>query len=284
MIKTRFSLLLVCWLFCNLQKSAAQLLKKIGVSEINNMSITQPVTNVPVGNCPALILTFTPQSAGYGDTVTLQLLIPCTVTSVYFGNEPALSFSVNMFTGVVKAVVGKGNSGQITIYNGYNIDAKAGFKYLPSPNAVVPFSLCTSTSAAVINSVITGSSFQWEVSLDDATFNLVNNDANHDGANTPDLKLINISSSWTGRKYRCVSNNTTSNIYKILFANWRMPNSSRVWEDPVNWSCGVLPDSNTDVLISSNVTLTSNVTVHSIKIIPGANLIITTGYTLTILK
>lgn len=276
--------MLVCWLFCNLQKSAAQLPKNASASEKNNMSITQRDTNVPAGNCPALISNFTPQSAGYGDTVTLQLLIPCGVNSVYFGDEPALSFTVNLFTGIVKAVVGKGSSGHITIYNGYNVDAKPGFKYLPSANADIPVSLCTGTSAAVINSVITGSSFQWEVSLDDATFNPVNNDANHEGANTPDLKLIDISSSWTGRKYRCVSNNTTSNIYKIMFANWRMPNSSLVWEDPVNWSCGVLPDNNTDVLINSNVTLTSNVTVHSIKIIPGANLVITTGYTLTILK
>jgi len=56
------------------------------------------------------------------------------------------------------------------------------------------------------------------------------------------------------------------------------------WEHPGNWSCGIVPNSPTiNVVINSGtVILNSNKTVHSITIQPGANLIVNTGFTLTI--
>ncbi|MEI9935132.1 MAG: hypothetical protein WDM71_09865 [Ferruginibacter sp.] len=52
------------------------------------------------------------------------------------------------------------------------------------------------------------------------------------------------------------------------------------WENPTNWSCGELPDANTNVIIDSGtVVLNSNTSVRSITINNNsANLRVTTGH------
>jgi hypothetical protein len=85
---------------------------------------------------------------------------------------------------------------------------------------------------------------------------------------------------------------TTGNSVVTFHANAAVPcptntwtgavNSS--WENPGNWSCGIVPNDPTiNVVINSGtVILNSNKTVHSITVQPGANLIVNAGFTLTI--
>ena len=55
------------------------------------------------------------------------------------------------------------------------------------------------------------------------------------------------------------------------------------WENSGNWSCGKVPDSNTDVILNSGtVVLNSNVIIRSLKLNPGVQFINSTGFTLTI--
>ena len=73
----------------------------------------------------------------------------------------------------------------------------------------------------------------------------------------------------------------------VHYANrWIGPGTNAAtsaWENPGNWSLHILPDANTDVIISAgNVTVGTNAICHSLKIEPGANVIVKSPYTLTI--
>ena len=59
--------------------------------------------------------------------------------------------------------------------------------------------------------------------------------------------------------------------------------ASNIWENPLNWSLGVLPNPCTKVIINSGtILLNSNTTIYNLTINPGVNVTVHTGYTLTI--
>jgi hypothetical protein len=61
-------------------------------------------------------------------------------------------------------------------------------------------------------------------------------------------------------------------------------NINTQWENPGNWSCGGVPNSFSEVTITSGtVIINSNVTIYSLILGAGANLVVTPGNTLTIL-
>ncbi|HRE62856.1 MAG TPA: hypothetical protein PKU77_03660, partial [Ferruginibacter sp.] len=61
-----------------------------------------------------------------------------------------------------------------------------------------------------------------------------------------------------------------------------------VWENSANWSCGILPDANTDVLINAGKAnypqVGINTAVRTLKIATGGNTTVKTGFNLTIVK
>ncbi len=130
---------------------------------------------------------------------------------------------------------------------------------------------------------VTGASYQWQQDTGSGFANISNN-ANFAGTNTLTLQLNNIPNIWYGYKYRCISNGNTSETSILTFSNSWTGSVSTQWENPANWSCGVVPDANTDIVINSGtVILNSNVTIRSLKLNPGASLTVSTGNTLTIL-
>ena len=84
---------------------------------------TTPSVTVPT------ISSFTPTTASQGDTVTITGNNFIGVTSVSFGGVTASSFIVNSNTSI-KAVVGNGTSGMVSVNNGTNTSSLAGFNYL----------------------------------------------------------------------------------------------------------------------------------------------------------
>jgi len=130
-----------------------------------------------------------------------------------------------------------------------------------------------------------GGSIQWQVSTDGITYNNISDNGNYIGTNTGGLRLHNIPSSWYGNMYTCLSNGVSSKLYyKIKFANNWNGNTDTTWENAANWSCGSLPDNNTDVIIrNGTVFLHTDVTVKSLTVNPGASLIIAPGINLTVL-
>ena len=128
-----------------------------------------------------------------------------------------------------------------------------------------------------------GSTYQWQVSTDSLIFNNVNDNATYTSTHNLRLQLNNLPSSWYGYQYRCIVDGTSSNIFTIKFFNTWTGSTNSSWENPANWSCGSVPDANTDVVIASGtVILNSNTTIRSLVLNPGVNFTINPGYNLTI--
>jgi hypothetical protein len=115
-------------------------------------------------------------------------------------------------------------------------------------------------------------------------YNNISDNSYYSGTHSVILNLNNIPSGWYGYRYRCVTDGVNGDIYSLQFYNsWTGAAANTQWEDPANWSCGAVPDSNTDVVINfGTVTLNSNVTVRSLLVKAGAIFSIIGPYTLTI--
>lgn len=143
--------------------------------------------------------------------------------------------------------------------------------------------LCAGGGTALISN-ITGINYQWQINTGSGFTNITNN-SNYSGTNTKTLSLNNIPSAWYGYQYRCVVDGVNSNVFSLKFLNYWIGAFSTAWENPSNWSCGTVPDSNTNVIINSGtVILNSNTTCRSliannsaggVTINPGFNLTIT---------
>lgn len=150
-------------------------------------------------------------------------------------------------------------------------------------------SLCSTTSEATIASDLQGTNYQWQQSTDSLNFYNVSNGANYSGVTTATLLLNNISLALNGYQFRCIVDNTQSNIISIHLpaineAEWTGAVSTN-WEDPANWLCNQIPASNAEVIINSgNVTINSNVIIQGLYVKPGASLKVNAGYTLEVLN
>ncbi|MEO6723261.1 MAG: metallophosphoesterase family protein [Ferruginibacter sp.] len=144
-------------------------------------------------------------------------------------------------------------------------------------------SLCPPSASISLSATATGSSYQWQLNTGSGFTNITDN-ANYSGTNTATLQLINLPSAWYGYKYRIViSGYYINKTFQIKFSNTWTGTAGSAWEDVANWSCGVLPDANTDVIINSgNVIVNSNATCRSITVKSGANFTISPGFVLDI--
>ena len=143
--------------------------------------------------------------------------------------------------------------------------------------------LCPPTGGTTLTSNLTGTNYQWQISTG-STFNNILNNSNYSGVNTVSLHLSNIPSSWYGYKYHCIVDGNISNPFALKFSNTWIGAVSSAWENPLNWSCGNLPDNNTDVLINTgNVLISSNNTIRTLAVNTGASVTIAIGFNLTIL-
>jgi hypothetical protein len=138
-------------------------------------------------------------------------------------------------------------------------------------------------SATNYTSNLNGALYQWQVNTGTGFIN-IQNDSNFAGANTKQLQINNPPASWYGSEYRCLVDSVYSSVFTLRFANHWLGNASTSWEDPLNWSCGIVPDMYTDAVINTGtVVLNSNTSVASMTVTPGANLIINPLVVLTII-
>ena len=143
--------------------------------------------------------------------------------------------------------------------------------------------LCNGQSTSITSS-ITGTNYQWQVNTGNGFVN-INDNSNYAGTNTATLQLNNIPSSWYGYKYRAVVNGNNSYEVSLKFIATWTGSVNTTWENAANWSCGIVPDNNTDVVLSNGaVVVTSNVSVSTLKVDVGAILKINSGFILNVLK
>ncbi|MFT3981644.1 MAG: hypothetical protein QM687_14310 [Ferruginibacter sp.] len=144
--------------------------------------------------------------------------------------------------------------------------------------------VCPSAASAEFQTDYAGA-VQWQVSTDEINYSNISDNSYYTGSNTASLHLNNIPSSWNGYRYRVLSNGVSTRTYfKIRFVNYCSSPATGNWEDVTNWSCGILPDSHTDVVIrSGTILLNTDVTIRTLTILPGAALNIAPGKNLTVL-
>lgn len=115
-----------------------------------------------------------------------------------------------------------------------------------------------------------GSSYQWQVNTGNGFSNIADN-ANYSGSTSANLTLINPPANWYGYTYRCFADgNKYSDTTTLKFTAYWNGSTSSDWFNTANWNCGVLPHSNTDVIINAGVTyfplINSNTTCRSVTL------------------
>lgn len=134
-----------------------------------------------------------------------------------------------------------------------------------------------------------GFTYQWQVNEGSSFVNVANN-AVYTGANTSQLILKAPPTSYSNNKYRCkISNGTLtyySSLHAVKFVATWLGTAGDAWETAANWSCGVVPDENTDVVITAGPpvkpVLHETTSCKSLTMNQAANLIIKSGAKLTI--
>ena len=136
---------------------------------------------------------------------------------------------------------------------------------------------------------IIGTSYQWQ--RDDGTGYVdIVNGALYSNTTTQKLTVINPANITTGSKYRCKITNGATITYSsentLRFYNRWLGTADNSWINPANWSCGVVPNQYTDVIIPAAKPLypitNVNGTVRKLQSETGSNITIATGSNLII--
>lgn len=106
------------------------------------------------------ILSFSPDSARQGDTISIHGIHFTGTTLVSFGGVAAGGFSV-ITDSLIRAVVGPGASGNVRVTNTLGTDSLGGFRFIPSPappsiHSFAPLSGTTGTVVTITGTHFTG--------------------------------------------------------------------------------------------------------------------------------
>jgi hypothetical protein len=137
-----------------------------------------------------------------------------------------------------------------------------------------------------IFSNLTGSTYQWQVNTGSG-FADISDNSFYAGTLTNQLQLKNVPSSFYGYQYRCFVNGASySQVISLKFVSYWDGSKGTSWEDPFNWSCGNVPDANTDIVVQNGVSnfpeVNSNTSCRTVTVNTGATLKVNPGFKLTV--
>jgi hypothetical protein len=231
---------------------------------------------------PPIITSFSPAT---GDSGTIVIITGSNfngATSVKFGGTAATSFVVNNPT-TITAVLNNGTTGNISVTTPTGTAQLGTFTVFPYVDST-SVTLCHNGGAAIVSN-FSATTYQWQVSSGGAFTNMANSTF-YSGVTTNTLQISNMPSTFYGYKYRCRLNGTGySNKTTIKFENIWTGAVSTAWENPANWSCSILPNVNTDVVIppGSEVIANTNNTIRSLTVGSGATYTVNPPNNITIL-
>jgi uncharacterized delta-60 repeat protein len=120
----------------------------------------------------------------------------------------------------------------------------------PAVTATTQVAACQLNNFTQLFATATGTSYQWQVSIDGVSFsNLVNNSF-YSAVNTAHLSLSNLPTSFTGYQYRCLVDGVPQLSHTIRFVNTWTGAVNDDWHNPGNWGCNSVPDQYTDAIVS----------------------------------
>lgn len=134
-----------------------------------------------------------------------------------------------------------------------------------------------------------GAAYQWQVDQG-AGFTDIGAGGVYSGTQTKTLTLTAPATTYSNYKYRCRLTNgstiTYSNTFTVKFVNTWLGTNGSAWETASNWSCGTIPDANTEVIIPKLVpaspVINLNATCKRLTMSKESNLQIKTGVQLLI--
>lgn len=162
-------------------------------------------------------------------------------------------------------------------------------------NLITSVTICPNSSTFfTFSSAGNNTIFQWQVDAGSG-FNNISNAGVYSGATTKTLNITNAPSTMYGYNYRCVASGgaaVTSSTRTLKFGVAWLGTTSTAWLTPSNWTCGVAPNANTDVIVQAALipstnqpVISSNVSCKSVVIKSGCTtctLKVNTGSVLTI--
>jgi photosystem II stability/assembly factor-like uncharacterized protein len=136
------------------------------------------------------------------------------------------------------------------------------------------------------NFATASASFQWQADLGTGFANITDVPL-FSGTATSELTIKNVATTMYNHKFRCLhANGSFSQEYTLKFTAIWTGNVSNDWDNTANWSCGSIPNENTDVIVGAEKTvyplLKQNTTVRSIHLANGAKLNVQSGFKLQI--
>jgi hypothetical protein len=146
-----------------------------------------------------------------------------------------------------------------------------------------PAILCPPVASTQLSNSSAGTSYQWQVNKGAGFENILSADTYYNNEHTATLQLVDIPSAWAHYQYRCVVDGNNTDTITIKFVNTWAGGASGDWENLSNWGCGVIPDANTDVVISNgHIIINSNAICRSLTVNPGATITVKPGFKLTV--
>ena len=241
-----------------------------GIKRTNDSGRTWAVDGATYGN-PAVAFRFVSGSLGYYTSANGKVFqtLDSGRTWKQYGSIPATSKVMTLQKDTLLYI--GGTAGTIT---SIAVDTIMGTRY----------GCQGSTFTFISNISNSNSNYQWQVDTGTGFINIYNS-AIYSGANAAQLIVHNVPSAWTNYRYRCwVDYFSYSRVYAFRFRTQWSGAISTAWENAGNWSCGVVPDNNTDVIITSgSVVVNNNTTIRSLQLSPGVSFTVNPGVSLTIL-
>ena len=151
-------------------------------------------------------------------------------------------------------------------------------EYWLGKGQITPAANTTCAGTNITYTVPSGSTtYQWQVN-DGTGFVNISNGANYTGSNTNSLQILAAPGSYTGNKYRCIINGVTGTEFLLRFNNTWRGTIDNNWFNAGNWSCTLVPDQFTDVVIPSGLAtypvINANTAIRTIRILSGATVIV----------
>jgi hypothetical protein len=162
-------------------------------------------------------------------------------------------------------------------------------------NLITGVTICPGASTSfTFSSAGNNTIFQWQVDAGSGFSPVTNVAGLYSGAATKTLNIINAPSTMYGYKYRCVATGgtpVTSSTRTLKFGVAWLGTMNTAWATATNWTCGVAPNANTDVIVQPTVSpvpstnlpvISVSTSCKSVLVKPGATLKVNSGVTLTI--
>jgi hypothetical protein len=227
-----------------------------------------------------VIAGFSPDSGTNNTMVMVYGINLNNVTGITFGGQAAAAWSTSNGSSFY-AYPANGASGAIQCFSlvggVYQLASKSGFTFIPRP-IMTSFSPLTAIAGDTI--LIQGKNFT-AANVTSVSFGGV--DALSYGVVSDTLIKATVGSGMSGSVAVTISVGGTASMAGFVYNNMWTGAVSTAWENPGNWSCGVVPDSTTNVVINGGtVIVSSNATVKSLTLNPVVNFTIASGYNLTI--